>query len=68
MMLLFYILLPIYAGFCLWLGFRIIQKAGFDGWWILILLIPYVNILALWVFAFKYWPTLKEEVNQNLNS
>ena len=30
MMLLFYILLPIYVGFCLWLGFRIIQKAGLD--------------------------------------
>jgi hypothetical protein len=35
-MTLFYILLPIYVGFCLWLDFRIVQKAGFDGWWALV--------------------------------
>ncbi|MGJ0483784.1 MAG: hypothetical protein ACR65R_04520 [Methylomicrobium sp.] len=66
MTLLFYILLPIYVGFCLWLGFRIIQKAGFDGWWALVLLIPVVNIAMIWVFAFMRWPALKEDIKQDL--
>ena len=66
MMMLFYLLLPIYVGFCLWLGFRIIEKAGFNGWWTLALLIPVVNIAMIWVFAFMRWPTLKEGVKQDL--
>ncbi|WP_029646494.1 hypothetical protein [Methylomicrobium lacus] len=66
MMLLFYILLPIYVGFCLWLGYRIIQKAGFEGWWTVVLLIPVVNIAMIWVFAFMRWPALKEDIKQDL--
>ncbi len=65
-MTLFYILLPVYAAFCLWLGFRIVQKAGFNGWWALVLLIPVVNIAMIWVFAFTHWPALKENINQDL--
>ena len=46
-MTLFYILLPVYAVFCLWLGVRILRKAGFDGWRVLVLLIPIVNIIMI---------------------
>ncbi|MGR8999115.1 MAG: hypothetical protein ACU88J_08720 [Gammaproteobacteria bacterium] len=66
-MTLFYILLPIYVAFCLWLAFRIVQKAGFDGWWALVLLIPVVNIAMIWVFAFKRWPTLKVDIKQDIS-
>lgn len=65
-MTVFYILLPIYVVFCLWLGFRILQKAGFNGWWTLVLLVPVVNIAMIWIFAFKRWPALKEDIQQDL--
>ena len=62
----FYILLSIYVAFCLWLGFRIVQKAGFNGWWTLVLLIPIVNIGMIWVFAFLRWPALEADIKQDL--
>ena len=37
---------------------RIIQRAGYSGWWILITLIPGVNLLALWYFGFGPWPAI----------
>ena len=61
----FYILLPVYVAFCLWLGVRILRKAGFDVLWVLILLIPIVNIVMIWVFAFIRWPTLPADMKQD---
>ena len=66
MMTLFYILLPVYVAFCLWLGVRILRKAGFDGWRVLVLLIPAVSIIRIWIFAFTRWPTLPADIKQDL--
>lgn len=63
---LFTIMLPVYGLFCLWLGYRIIEKAGFDGRWVLVLLLPVVNIIMIWVFAFSNWPGLRRDVDQGL--
>lgn len=62
----FFILLPAYVLFCLWLGYRILEKAGFDGRWTLALLIPVVNIVMIWIFAFSHWPNLHKDADQNL--
>jgi hypothetical protein len=35
---------------------RIVQRAGYNGWWILIIFVPIANILALWYFGFGPWP------------
>ena len=35
---------------------RIVQRAGYNGWWVLIIVVPIVNMLALWYFAFGPWP------------
>ena len=67
-MTLFYILLPIYVVFCLWLGVRIVQKAGFSGWWTLVLLVPVVNIAMIWVFAFIRWPTLRADMKTRVQA
>lgn len=64
--MLFYILLPIFGAFCLWLGYRILEKAGLDGRWTLILLVPVVNIIMIWVFAFSHWPNLKTGTDPDL--
>jgi hypothetical protein len=41
------------------LGFptaRILNRLGFSRWWVVLALIPYVNVVGLWVLAFKTWP------------
>lgn len=63
----FYLLLPIFIIFTLWLGSKILEKAGFDKLWVLCLLIPFVNIIMVWVFAFSNWPNLKDDVEQDIN-
>jgi hypothetical protein len=35
---------------------RILRRAGLNGWWVLLWLIPIVNVVALWVFAYVRWP------------
>lgn len=42
---------------------RILQRAGWSGWLSILWLIPIVNIIMLWVFAFGRWPTLEEHSN-----
>ncbi len=63
----FLILVVIFTAFMLWLGTLILGKAGIDKRWILCLLIPFVNIIAVWAFAFINWPKLKDSVEQNIN-
>ncbi len=52
-------------GIAVWLVFfiayiRIIQKAGWSGWWILIGLVPVVNVVMFLVFAYSRWPVQRE--------
>lgn len=35
---------------------KVLGKAGFSGWYSLLSLVPIVNIVCLWVFAFIDWP------------
>jgi uncharacterized membrane protein YhaH (DUF805 family) len=35
---------------------RILSKAGYSGWWILIAIVPIVNLVMFLVFAFSTWP------------
>ena len=46
----FFIVLP------LWSAFRIVRRAGYSGWWTLGILVPGLNIVLLWIFAFSEWP------------
>ncbi len=65
MTILFYILVAFFVVFILWLGSIILDKAGHDKIWVFCLLIPVVNIIMIWAFAFTHWPTLKDSVEQN---
>lgn len=47
------------AAFFIWCYVRIIRRAGYSGWWVLILLVPVVNFIMVWVFAFSTWPVLR---------
>lgn len=37
---------------------RIIQRTGHSGWWVLAGLIPVLNVVMLWAFAFARWPAI----------
>ncbi|CAN5218972.1 hypothetical protein BH09PSE6_BH09PSE6_18300 [soil metagenome] len=34
----------------------ILTKSGHHGAWAFLSLVPVVNIIALWIFAFRTWP------------
>lgn len=35
---------------------QILLRTGFSPWWTLLVLVPLVNLVALWIFAFSNWP------------
>ena len=39
---------------------RLFEKAGFSGWLALLMLVPLVNVLALYFLAFTDWPAQKK--------
>lgn len=59
-------LIAVFVVFVLWLGSKILDKAGLQKTWVFCLLIPVVNIIMIWVFAFSRWPNLKPDVKQDL--
>ena len=40
---------------------KILQKAGYSGWWCILMFFPFLNFIMLWVFAFASWPNLRDE-------
>ena len=44
----------------LWPIARILQKAGYSGWWCLLMFLPIVNFIMLCVFAAAKWPNLRD--------
>ena len=44
----------------LWPAMRVLNRAGFSRWWSPIILIPVVNVVMVWVFAFAEWPISSE--------
>lgn len=55
-------LLPIFYGLSfLYPYVRILRRTGHTGWWVLALLIPGVNLAAIWIFAFAEWPALNRK-------
>ena len=39
---------------------RIITRAGYSGWWVLVAFVPLLNIVMFLVFAFSRWPIQRE--------
>lgn len=44
---------------------RIVRRAGFSPWWALVVLVPLVNLVALWVFAYVRWPAIDDRPQRN---
>ncbi len=39
---------------------KILSKAGFSKWFCVLAIIPFINIVFLWVFAYVSWPNQRE--------
>jgi uncharacterized membrane protein YhaH (DUF805 family) len=37
---------------------RVLRRAGFSRWWALLVLVPVVNLIGLWLFAYVRWPAV----------
>jgi len=35
------------------------QRAGYSRWWGFAMLMPMLNLVILWIFAFAIWPVMK---------
>lgn len=51
-----HLLVLVFLGLIIWLPFKLLKRMGFPGWWSLVLFVPVVNIVMIWVLAFKPWP------------
>jgi hypothetical protein len=50
---------PFFAAIVLFYpAWRILQKAEYSGWWVLVMFVPPVNLVAVWVLAFADWPAV----------
>ena len=38
---------------------RILNRAGYSRWWLLTMVVPPVNLIMVWVFAFAIWPVTR---------
>lgn len=43
----------------LWVTGRIVQKAGINRWWSVLILVPGINLGAIWWFSLARWPSLE---------
>ncbi|MDZ4096129.1 MAG: hypothetical protein U1D35_14610 [Paracoccaceae bacterium] len=54
------LMIVIYAALVVVPFFKLWQRTGHNGWISLLMLIPLVNIVLIYVLAFKSWPALDE--------
>ena len=53
----FYGAIPV--GLVLLGAWKALGKAGYPGWWALLLLVPFLNLAGLLVFGLADWPVLR---------
>ncbi len=49
------------SAVALWSAVTIVGKAGYREWWGLLILVPFVNVLAVLKFALADWPALRRD-------
>jgi len=46
---------------------QLFTKAGYSGWYSLVMLVPGLNVVALYVLAFSDWPSLRSLGRRRFN-
>ena len=44
--------------------YKIFKKAGYPGWYVILMILPFVNLVIFLIFAFGQWPVLKGSAPQ----
>jgi uncharacterized membrane protein YhaH (DUF805 family) len=63
-----YVLIAMLAVICVAPFARIFQRTGRTGWWAILMLIPFINVVTLWVLAFGPWPAIDETLPKRFRS
>ena len=53
-----FVFLALLTGAIIWMSARILRKAGLSDLWAVTMIVPLLNTVAFWVFAFVRWPSL----------
>jgi len=53
------VILVLVAAVVVWPFCRVYSRAGWSPWVGLLMVIPLVNLITLWVFAYAQWPALQ---------
>lgn len=52
------IIVVLFFAIFVWPVVRILHRAGRSGWWAVLVVVPLLNIVMFWVFAFAHWPKI----------
>ena len=55
------LILSIVGAILVLVGGMVVVRAGRAPFWSLLLLVPYVQFIAIWVFAFIGWPLIDKD-------
>jgi hypothetical protein len=61
-----YLIIAVCLTYLLVMGGWALARAGRSPLWVLLLLVPWVNLAAIWVFAYIRWPA--EDMDQDRKS
>lgn len=43
---------------------EVLRRAGYSRWWALVYILPLLNLIGLFVFAYSRWPKMVDEVRR----
>ena len=53
-----WLLFIVVVALWIWPSWRILNRAGYGGAWSLLIVVPILNVVLMYVFAFAHWPVL----------
>ena len=62
-----YLIVGAFGAYSLFLAGLTVVRAGFHVLWTLLLVVPLLNIVAVWVLAYRRWPRLDPAASPDLD-
>ena len=56
-----FVMLAIFAALAIIPFWKLWARTGHSGFWGILAVVPFANLIALWILAFKKWPTDRGE-------
>lgn len=61
----FYSIIAVILTYVLSVGGWVLARAGRNPLWILLLLIPWLNVIGIWLFAYVSWPAMAQQTENS---